>query len=157
MFSSCKCWKFYLLIPPFSLTCRLPQTPLTPTTAAAHYFDDIFSKVNRPKQRHHLRRSSTTRSIGDRSDWASTQGDDDALTPINRTNSIGYLNEDDLKQKAEMDQHVAHYVTDQLERIRSNDSAEVEPAEFETSIDGALDSLDLGSKTNGHGTGSKLY
>lgn len=121
------------------MTCRLPQTPRTPTTGAAHYFDEVFSNTGKPKKPYHLRRSSTARSIGHRTDWeTSTNGDDD-LGPIKRTNSIGYLNEEDMQNKAEMDKHVASYVSDQLERIKSNKSDPVDSGELETSLDGAFD------------------
>jgi hypothetical protein len=137
------------------MTCRLPQTPRTPTTAAAHYFDDIFTHTGKPKKPHHLRRSSTTRSIGHRSDWeTSTNGEEEGLTPINRSNLIGFLDEDALKKKAKTDQHVASYVRDQLERIRSNESPEVDHGEFETSLDGTVEKK---SKTNGHKNGGGGY
>lgn len=128
------------------MTCRLPQTPRTPTTAAAHYFDDVFSSTGKPKKPS-LRRSSTARSIGYRSDWGeSTNGDDDVAT-LNRSNSIGFLDEEALKEKAKTDDHVANYVRDQLERIRSNESADIDSGEFETSLDGTVNGK---SKTNGH-------
>lgn len=47
------------------ITCRLPTTPRTPSTAAAHYFDDTFGKMNRKK---HHERKGTGRSIGNQSD-----------------------------------------------------------------------------------------
>ena len=136
----------------YSVSCRLPQSPRTPTTAAAHYFDDIFTTNGRPKKTQHLRRSSTTRSIGFRSDWdTSTHGDpDEAFSPINRTNSVGYLDEESLKQKAEVDKHVAHYINDQLERMKSNDSASVNHDEFEAQLDG-LDDREINGKDNGPG------
>lgn len=131
---------------------RLPQTPRTPTTAAAHYFDDIFTTNGRPKKPQHLRRSSTTRSIGFRSDWdTSTNGDpDEASSPINRINSVGYLDEESLKRKVEVDKHVAHYINDQLERMKSNDSASVNYDEFEAQLDG-LDDREVNGKDNGPG------
>ncbi|KAI5291176.1 hypothetical protein KEM54_006038 [Ascosphaera aggregata] len=44
------------------MTHNLPQTPRTPSTAAAHYFDDVFSRHERKRS---FRRSSTGgRSIG---------------------------------------------------------------------------------------------
>jgi hypothetical protein len=124
-----------------SVSCRLPQTPRTPATAAAHYFDDIFTTNGRPKKPQHLRRSSTNRSIGFRSDWdTSTNGDpDEAFASINRVNSVGYLDEEGLKRKVEMDKHVAHYINDQLERMKSNDSASVNYDEFEAQLDGPDD------------------
>jgi hypothetical protein len=130
------------------MTCRLPQTPRTPTTAAAHYFDEVFTLTGKTQRRHHLRRSSTTRSIGHRSDWEEAH-EDEEYTPINRSNSIGYLDEEALKSKAAVDQHVANYVTDQLERIKTNRSAELEAGEFETSLDGASDEKPNGKRNGG--------
>jgi hypothetical protein len=140
------------------MTCRLPQTPRTPTTAAAHYFDDIFTQTGRPKKPMNIRRSSTTRSIGYRSDYASTNGDDDdddeVNNPIKRSNSIGVLDEEALKERAKVDQHVAHYISDQLERVKSGDSGDVDGGEFETSLDGAIDERPTDRKRNGGGSGS---
>ena len=49
-----------------------------------------------------------------------------------------------------MDDKVAHYVSDQLERVKSGESADIDHGEFETSLDGAFD-----KSTNGrrHGNG----
>jgi len=135
------------------MTCRLPQTPRTPTGAASHYFDDIWAPTGKPKKPHHLRRSSTSRSIGFRSDYAASHNEDeDDSTPLNRSNSIGYLDADDLKQKAEMDDKVARYVSDQLERVKSGESADIDHGEFETSLDGASD-----EPTNGRRRGDGDY
>lgn len=138
------------------MTCRLPQTPRTPTAAAAHYFDDIWSTAGKPKKPHHLRRSSTSRSIGFRSDWEGSANGDDAEAPerakLNRTNSIGYLDADALKKKQEMDSHVANYVSDQLSRIKSGDSSEFDGGELEASLDGALE-----MKPNGRKKGRENY
>lgn len=123
------------------MTCRLPQTPRTPTSAAAHYFDDIFTETGKPKKPHHLRRSSTARSIGHRSDWESNKDDDEATTPLARQNSVGYLNAEDIQRKSAIDQHVAHYVSDQLERLRTKDADRVDHKELVTSFDGASDSV----------------
>lgn len=129
------------------MTCRLPQTPRTPSSAASHYFDDVFAR-GKPRKPAHLRRSSTSRSIGVRSDWNdSTNGDangsaieDEEVEPsklkYKRTNSIGYLDAEALKKKAEVDQQVAHYVSDQLERMKSNDSALSNMDELEAQLDG---------------------
>jgi hypothetical protein len=122
------------------MTCRLPQTPRTPTAAAAHYFDDIWAPTGKPKKPHHLRRSSTSRSIGFRSDYAaSAEEEEDEPSQLNRSNSIGYLDSEELKRKAEIDDKVAHYVSDQLERVKSGESGELDHDEFETSLDGAFD------------------
>lgn len=136
------------------MTCRLPQTPRTPTAAAAHYFDDIWSTAGKPKKPHHLRRSSTSRSIGFRSDWeTSTNGDDVEAdkSSLNRTNSIGYLDEEGLRQKQAMNQHVANYVSDQLNRIKSGDSNELDGGEFEATLDGCLEMKPNGRKKGGDG------
>jgi hypothetical protein len=134
------------------MTCRLPQTPRTPTTAAAHYFDDVLSTISKPKKPSNLRRSSTTRSIGFRSDWeTSTNGDDDdAVSPIRRKNSVGYLDEDAIKAKQAIEERFNNYVSGQLERVKTGQN-EYEPDEFETSLDGASEKPSKGSKkSNGH-------
>lgn len=120
-----------------SMTCRLPQTPRTPTAAAAHYFDDVLSSGPRPKKPSNLRRSSTTRSIGFRSDYeASINGDDeDPTSPARRKNSVGYLDEDAIKAKREIEERFNHYVSGQLERVKTG-MQDFEPDEFETSVDG---------------------
>lgn len=140
------------------MTCRLPQTPRTPTAAAAHYFDDIWNTSGKPKKPHHLRRSSTSRSIGFRSDWEGSANGDDIdhdRAALNRTNSIGYLDEDSLRRKQEMDEHVAHYVSDQLSRLKSGDSNEFDSGEFEATLDGALEMKRNGRKKGGDGYFSK--
>lgn len=137
------------------MTCRLPQTPRTPTAAAAHYFDDILSSGPRPKKPSNLRRSSTTRSIGFRSDYeTSIDGDDeDPASPARRKNSIGYLDEDAIKKRKEIEEKFSHYVSGQLERVKTG-MADYEPDEFETSVDG-VDERPRGrpgskAKSNGH-------
>jgi hypothetical protein len=123
------------------MTCRLPQTPRTPTGAAAHYFDDVFTTTGKPKKPHHLRRSSTSRSIGFRSDWGeSTNGDDDETvsSPANRRGSVGHLDQDAIEQKNAMQERLNHYVSGQLERVKTG-LADVETDEFETTMDGASD------------------
>jgi len=100
-----------------------------------------------------LRRSSTSRSIGNRSGWgAFTNGDtedtrhlrnsdtDDVTqdeTPAQRRTSVGYLDEAALDRQQEADIHVAHYVTHQLERMRTTSLGESVHDEFEAQLDGA--------------------
>jgi hypothetical protein len=57
---------------------------------------------------------------------------------MRRVSSIGYLNDEEIAKKKEMDEHVANYVSDQLQRMRSNDSASAIDAEDEMAaqIDG---------------------
>lgn len=89
----------------------------------AHYFDDIFQRTvggaphtnGMPR----IRRSSTARSIGARSDFdaASANGhDDDAHST---TASIFPDDAGRAKEKEEADSHMHQYVTDQLERYKS--------------------------------------
>ncbi|SPN98534.1 probable glucosidase I [Cephalotrichum gorgonifer] len=50
------------------MTCRLPQTPRTPTAGMDHYFDDTFHRHSNTHARPaRFRRSSTSRSVGARS------------------------------------------------------------------------------------------
>jgi hypothetical protein len=122
----------------YSANCRLPQTPRTPSTAAAHYFDDILIRQKQGGPRP-LRRSSTIRNLGNVQ--LNDDDDDDDGIDFRRVNSIGYLDEEDLKRKAEIDQHIATYAAGQLQRLRTNDSASVNGMqdEIETQLDGASD------------------
>jgi hypothetical protein len=77
-----------------------------------------------------LRRSSTSRSIGNRSDFATTvNGDADSVV----------LDEDGDNQN-QANEHFTNYVTSQLNRVRSRTSLATYEDEFETQLDG----------TNGH-------
>ena len=87
------------LIHDTGISCRLPNTPRTPVTAASHYFDEVFSNRAATRPLHH-RRSSTSRSIGIRSD-----ADDDFRSVVT--------------EDSEDRQHVIDLVTDKLERLRS--------------------------------------
>lgn len=111
-----------------SVNCRLPQTPRSPSVAASHYFDDIFSRSGRPRKDGHrptVRRSSTSRSIGARSDFApSVNGD--AEEPDTPT-----AEEDEMTRE-----HVSNYVESQLDRVRRNASMGTYEDEFETQADG---------------------
>lgn len=87
-----------------------------------------------------IRRSSTNRSIGNRSDISNhSDGDEEAIhedtAPVSRSNSIGALDGDALRRRMEDDSHVANYVTNQLERLRTNGSTVHD--EFEAQLDGA--------------------
>lgn len=113
----------------------MPQTPGTPSTAAAHYFDDILirSQKDGPRQ---LRRSSTSRNLGGAGD-DETQ---DARVRLQRANSVGQFDEDTLKEKSEQNGHVAAYVTNRLERLRTSDTTAGDYGdEIETQLDGARD------------------
>lgn len=122
-----------------SINCRLPQTPRSPFAAASHYFDDIFSRSGRPpfSRRPSVRRSSTTRSIGNRSDFNSTIAGD--ATP---GGASAYLDEDEVSRpgsrrgstalSAENDEHINSYVESQLQRVRSSASIAAYEDELET-------------------------
>ena len=114
------------------INCRLPQTPRTPTAAAAHYsdsyFDETFSRSDKPR----IRRSSTSRSIGNRSSFNnSTNGDVHAEADFDHN-----ADPEQARLRMEANQHVANYINDQLERVRSNESVAVYEDEFEAQLDG---------------------
>ncbi|KAL5345873.1 hypothetical protein ACLOAV_008899 [Pseudogymnoascus australis] len=104
------------------VSCRLPQTPRTPSTGMAHYFDDVFGRhIGQPEsfKPKPMRRSSTSRSIGTRSDFnGSANGDaheDDAGSHRNSVDPEGE------KERNEANRHVAHYVSEQLEKVLAED------------------------------------
>jgi hypothetical protein len=102
-----------------------------------HYFDDVFtrhvlnpSKPEKPK----IRRSSTARSMGARSDFDTSEDGDHAHSV---GNSVATETEERLRERREADAHTAQYVSEQLTRVRSNQSVEWEGAdEFEAQLDG---------------------
>jgi hypothetical protein len=105
----------------------------------AHYFDDTFTRhVNQAKADkspyHRMRRSSTARSIGARSDFdTSVNGDG----PQSIGNSVEPETVERERERKEADAHTANYVSEQLERVRSNQSADFETGdEFEAQLDG---------------------
>ncbi|CAG8982339.1 hypothetical protein HYALB_00005341, partial [Hymenoscyphus albidus] len=115
------------------ISCRLPQTPRTPSTGMNHYFDDVFTRhINHPKDggRPRPRRSSTARSMGARSDFDTSVDGDDVRSVVTET-------EEHRKERLAADEHTAHYVSEQLSRVRSNQSVEfVGEDEFEAQLDG---------------------
>ena len=93
------------------INCRLPQTPRTPTAAAAHYsdsyFDEIFIRSNKPR----IRRSSTSRSIGNRSSFNNSEnGETYDETAIDSTTN----GEERNRRRSEANQHIANYIQDRL-------------------------------------------
>lgn len=103
----------------------------------SHYFDDVLHRNTRDGTpgRRHIRRSSTARSIGARSDFdASLNGDDDA-----RSTHTGYIfpaeNPDRAKEKEEADSHMHRYISDQLDRYQGENGTHAyggDDEEFET-------------------------
>lgn len=81
----------------------------------SHYFDDVLHR-NAKDGKRRIRRSSTARSIGARSDFdTSLNGDDDA-----RSTHTGYIFPPDdperVKEREEADSHMHRYISDQLNR-----------------------------------------
>ena len=110
------------------LNCRLPSTPKTPTRVAAHYADSYFDETFDRPTRNHIRRSSTSRSIGRRGSFGtSVNGDHSVHSEVEDE-------EDDARRTAEK-QNVAEYVSEQLDRMRSNESLAVYEDEFKTQVD----------------------
>lgn len=100
-----------------------------------HYFDDVFTRHVMHKTeksgRPNMRRSSTARSIAARSDF-----DLDDARSIG--NSVEAENPEREKERREADFHTANYVSEQLERVRSHQSADFEENgdEYEAQLDG---------------------
>ena len=90
----------------------------------AHYFDDVLSRPQaRSPSMPRIRRSSTARSIGARSDWGSEpngyEEDGHSVT--------GSVNGDDperQREKAEADAHMHNYIAEQLQRVKSEQVAD---------------------------------
>jgi hypothetical protein len=107
-----------------------------------HYFDDIFSRhVYKPrttKPPYLVRRSSTTRSIGARSDFdRSGSADGDGNEDFRSVDSTETETAEKERERREADEHTANYVWEQLSRVRSNQSADFETGdEFEAQLDG---------------------
>jgi hypothetical protein len=66
--------------------------------------------------------------------------DDEMRVRLQRANSVGQFDEDTLKEKSKQDDHVAAYVSNRLEQLRSGDNtAGTYGDEIETQMDGAID------------------
>ena len=85
-----------------------------------------------------IRRSSTTRSIGNRSSFnVSANGDpvDEDEDELQSTvGSVRKENAEKERRKSEANEHIAKYVTEQLERIQSNESV-FDEDEFEAQLE----------------------
>jgi hypothetical protein len=89
----------------------------------AHYFDDVFHRtVHGHKEKNakpKMRRSSTARSIGARSDFeGSVNGDDDDVASLG--NSVSNLDPERESERREADAHLHHYISEQLERVKTD-------------------------------------
>ncbi|KAJ9141944.1 Six-hairpin glycosidase [Pleurostoma richardsiae] len=110
------------LIHDTGMTCRLPQTPRTPSVGMAHYFDEIFNRQLTPRSPSmpRIRRSSTARSMGHRSDWETeTNGHDDDGQSLGGSVVLSDDPETE-RQKAEADSHIHNYISEQLERVKKD-------------------------------------
>lgn len=100
----------------------------------SHYFDDILTReIKRrdsttpttpgPNGKPRMRRSSTARSIGARSDFDSEMngqdGHDDSLGNSVTLEDPDRLRER-LREKSEADAHMHRYISDQLERFKED-------------------------------------
>lgn len=110
-----------------------------------HYFDDVFTRhVNQRLHRQTsrsphpgIRRSSTSRSLGARSDFDRSVDDADGEDQLSVENSVETETAERERERREADAHTAHYVSEQLSRVRSNQSADFETGdEFEAQLDG---------------------
>ena len=83
-----------------------------------------------------MRRSSTTRSLAARSDFDhSVNGEDEEKASVG--NSVETETAERARERKEADEATAHYVSEQLSRVRSNQSADFESGdEFEAQLDG---------------------
>lgn len=143
------------------INCRLPQTPRTPSTAAAHYFDDIYGRgitrkntyVGTPGPAPRMRRSSTSRSIGNRSSFVSSvngdhksedgeDGEDGYFPEMPSKSEVSesdaWGQEDQLekeRRKSVADSHYEKYVGEQLSRLKTDESVAVYEDEFEAQLD----------------------
>lgn len=102
----------------------------------SHYFDDMFQRsldIGTPKSpsMQRIRRSSTARSIGARSDFdASLNGVDDDADSV--SNSVFQDDPDKVKEKEEADSHMHRYISDQLNRYKDGNLNGAPEDEFET-------------------------
>lgn len=136
------------------INCRLPQTPRTPSTAAAHYFDDNFKAsltrrntgISTPGPTGpRMRRSSTSRSLGNHSTvngaYVNANGDDDDDNKsgyFGRADSNPFGEEERLerqRRQSEADSHTENYIAEHLRRVQTGDPAAVYEDEFEAQLD----------------------
>ncbi|KAK5998105.1 hypothetical protein PT974_00477 [Cladobotryum mycophilum] len=123
------------------ITCRLPQTPRTPSQGMSHYFDDMYERhvtvggvPRTPGGRARPRRSSTSRSMGQRSDFEGMMhGDEDDARSV-AGHDDPERQKEKQKEKQEANEHLHKFVSDQLQRFKGESSANADAneEEFET-------------------------
>ncbi|OAA59292.1 cytoplasm protein [Cordyceps fumosorosea ARSEF 2679] len=132
------------------VSCRLPQTPRTPSVGMAHYFDDMFQRsvevgVPHSPRMHRIRRSSTARSIGARSDFVLDDNDDAHSDGGSVSDGIvlthgaaAAASAAAALEKSEADSHMHSYISDQLSRYKDEMQSDrfSHADEFETSANG---------------------
>ncbi|KLU81536.1 hypothetical protein MAPG_00622 [Magnaporthiopsis poae ATCC 64411] len=122
------------------LKCRLPQTPRTPSVAMAHYFDDIMDRGHeRPRtpSTPKMRRSSTARSIGSRSDFDANGLESEDSTRRPSMSGLGVQMANDpamLRERAEADQAMRHYIDQKLTKVKQDRDLEDQEDELETHV-----------------------
>ena len=93
----------------------------------SHYFDDMLSRsvnLGSPKQtKPRMRRSSTARSIGARSDFDVDDEQEDARSFVDEPESYEQKAEREAELK-EANTHMHQYISDQLERVKSKQDRE---------------------------------
>lgn len=134
------------------INCRLPQTPRTPSTAANHYFDDVLTRaltrrntggVSTPGPRAKVRRSSTSRSLGNHSTVNgayvnSEDGENSGYFGKSAIDSNPFGEEERLerqRRKSQADSITDDYIKEQLQRVQTGDGPAVYEDEFEAQLD----------------------
>lgn len=117
------------------ITCRLPMTPKTPSTAAAHYFDDTFGKM---KRNPHHTRQGTGRSIGNRSDNVDDDDQDEEQKSVKTNDGRGMADHTDA------DADLIGHIGNRLKTLQTTGFAEAESDEYHVEADYEKESgLDL--------------
>lgn len=110
----------------------------------SHYFDDIFGRLAqggpaKPAKALPYRRSSSSRSIGVRSDFEPSVSGDDALDDavFSPGSAVAGDAAEGREERQEAHRHMANYVNDQLARARRSSFrlGIREEEEFETQLD----------------------
>ncbi|KAL8397615.1 hypothetical protein RB594_004358 [Gaeumannomyces avenae] len=120
------------------LKCRLPQTPRTPSVGMAHYFDDIMDRGHqRPRtpSTPKMRRYSTARSIGSRSDFDTNGMTSEASTRRPSMSGLGVQMAADpalLRERAEADEAMHQYINHKLNKVKQDRDLEEPGDELET-------------------------
>lgn len=133
------------------INCRLPQTPRTPSTAAAHYFDDILTRKAHTRKSSgmstpglvgpRIRRSSTSRSLGNHSASNgayvnSDDGEGNSYFGKSAAETDPFGEEAELaRRRSDADEHFDAHVKQSLHRIQTGENASVFEDEFEAQLD----------------------